>query len=128
MHFVGPDQLHGFERLLTTDIYPADFGWTPDYRKPGERIDWWYHNLSSVSGAGVAEIPNQLEYDDEVAFQGEAELHRLARKQESQPWCLTVSFTHPHDPSVARRQFWDPSQIGSASCTERGRRYVKIPV
>ena len=48
MHFVGPDQLHGFEERLTTDIYPADFGWTPDYRKPGERIDWWYHNLGSV--------------------------------------------------------------------------------
>src|SRR3546814_18341947 len=31
----------------------------------------------------------------------------MARKQESQPWCLTVSFTHPHDPYVARRQFWD---------------------
>ena len=31
MHFVGPDQLHGFEERLTTDIYPADFGWTPDY-------------------------------------------------------------------------------------------------
>ncbi|TVR43025.1 MAG: choline-sulfatase, partial [Rhodobacteraceae bacterium] len=23
MHFVGPDQLHGFEERLTTDIYPA---------------------------------------------------------------------------------------------------------
>jgi choline-sulfatase len=32
MHFVGPDQLHGLESRLTTDIYPADFGWTPDYR------------------------------------------------------------------------------------------------
>jgi choline-sulfatase len=61
MHFVGPDQLHGFEDRLTTDIYPADFGWTPDYRKPGERIDWWYHNLGSVKGAGVAEFTNQYE-------------------------------------------------------------------
>ena len=49
MHFVGPDQLHGFEERLTTDIYPADFGWTPDWRKPGERIDWWYHNMDSVT-------------------------------------------------------------------------------
>src|SRR3546814_19191939 len=81
-----------FKRRSTTDIYPADFGWTPDYRKPGERLDWWYHNLSSVSGAGVAEITNQLENDDEVAFQGEAELYRLARKTESQHWCLTVTF------------------------------------
>jgi choline-sulfatase len=107
MHFVGPDQLHGFEERLTTDIYPADFGWTPDYRKPGERIDWWYHNLGSVTGAGVAEISNQLEFDDEVAFHGNAELLRLARGNDPRPWCLTVSFTHPHDPYVARPRYWD---------------------
>jgi len=107
MHFVGPDQMHGFEERLTTDIYPADFGWTPDYRKPGERIDWWYHNLGSVTGAGVAEITNQLEYDDEVAFQAEQKLYDLARGKDARPWCLTVSFTHPHDPYVARKRFWD---------------------
>jgi len=107
MHFVGPDQLHGFEERLTTDIYPADFGWTPDYRKPGERIDWWYHNLGSVTGAGVAEITNQLEYDDEVAYNAERKLYDLSRRQDDRPWCLTVSFTHPHDPYVARRKFWD---------------------
>lgn len=39
MHFVGPDQLHGFEERRTTDIYPADFGWTPDWRKPDERVN-----------------------------------------------------------------------------------------
>ena len=31
MHFVGADQLHGFEERLTTDIYPSDFGWTADW-------------------------------------------------------------------------------------------------
>jgi choline-sulfatase len=107
MHFVGPDQLHGFESRLTTDIYPADFGWTPDYRKPGERIDWWYHNMGSVTGAGVAEITNQLEYDDDVAFQAVQKIYDLARGSDPRPWCLTVSFTHPHDPFVARRLFWD---------------------
>ncbi len=110
MHFVGPDQLHGFEERLTTDIYPADFGWTPDYRKPGERIDWWYHNLGSVTGAGVAETTNQLEYDDEVAFLANQKIYQLARESEDaerRPWCLMVSFTHPHDPYVARRRFWD---------------------
>ena len=107
MHFVGPDQLHGFEERLTTDIYPADFGWTPDYRKPGERIDWWYHNLGSVTGAGVAEISNQMEYDDEVAFHATQKVYDLARGHDARPWCLTVSFTHPHDPYVARRKFWD---------------------
>jgi choline-sulfatase len=107
MHFVGPDQMHGFEERLTTDIYPADFGWTPDYRKPGERIDWWYHNLGSVTGAGVAEITNQLEYDDDVAHQATQKLYDLSRGADARPWCLTVSFTHPHDPFVARRKYWD---------------------
>lgn len=107
MHFVGPDQMHGFEERLTTDIYPADFGWTPDYRKPGERIDWWYHNLGSVTGAGVAEITNQLEYDDDVAHQAVQKLYDLSRGADDRPWCLTVSFTHPHDPYVARRKYWD---------------------
>ncbi|RRH93386.1 choline-sulfatase [Mesorhizobium tamadayense] len=110
MHFVGPDQLHGFEERLTTDIYPADFGWTPDYRKPGERIDWWYHNLGSVTGAGVAEITNQMEYDDEVTFLAAQKLYQLSREQDDpsrRPWCLTVSLSHPHDPYVARKQYWD---------------------
>ncbi|MEM8732354.1 MAG: choline-sulfatase [Pseudomonadota bacterium] len=107
MHFVGPDQLHGFEERLTTDIYPADFGWTPDYRKPGDRIDWWYHNMGSVTGAGVAEITNQMDYDDEVAHHARAKLYDLARGDDARPWCLTVSFTHPHDPYVARKCYWD---------------------
>ncbi|PRY93068.1 choline-sulfatase [Hasllibacter halocynthiae] len=107
MHFVGPDQLHGFEERLTTDIYPADFGWTPDYRRPGERIDWWYHNMGSVTGSGVAEITNQMEYDDEVAHFARMWLYDAARGHDPRPWCLTVSFTHPHDPYVARREFWD---------------------
>ncbi|MBK8063062.1 MAG: sulfatase-like hydrolase/transferase, partial [Betaproteobacteria bacterium] len=30
MHFIGADQLHGYEERLTTDTYPADFSWTPN--------------------------------------------------------------------------------------------------
>lgn len=107
MHFVGPDQMHGFEERLTTDIYPADFGWTPDYRKPGERIDWWYHNMGSVTGAGIAEVSNQMEYDDEVAFNAKRKIYDLSRGKDVRPWCLTVSFTHPHDPYVTRKKYWD---------------------
>ena len=107
MHFVGPDQMHGFEERMTTDIYPADFGWTPDYRKPGERIEWWYHNMGSVTGAGIAEISNQMEYDDEVAYHATRKIYDLSRGNDARPWCLTASFTHPHDPYVARKKYWD---------------------
>ena len=107
MHFVGPDQLHGFEERLTTDIYPADFGWTPDWSDPDGRFDWWFHNMDSVRFAGVAEASNQLDYDDEVGFQAVRKIRDLARTADARPWMLTVSFTHPHDPYVQRREYWD---------------------
>ena len=107
MHFVGPDQLHGYEERLTTDIYPADFGWTPNWREPDERFDWWFHNMDSVTNAGVADVTNQLDYDDDVGFHAIRKLRDLARTSDDRPWFLTVSFTHPHDPYAARREFWD---------------------
>ena len=107
MHFVGPDQLHGFEERRTTDIYPADFGWTPDWRAPDERIDWWYHNMDSVTNAGTAEVTNQLLFDDEVGYHAQRALHDLARAADDRPWLLVASFTHPHDPYVTRREYWD---------------------
>ena len=107
MHFVGADQLHGFEERLTTDVYPGDFGWTPDWSRPGERVGWWYHDAASVKESGVAEITNALEYDDEVAFHAVRRLYDHARYGEGEPLALCVSFTHPHDPYVARRRYWD---------------------
>jgi choline-sulfatase len=63
--------------------------------------------MSSVLEAGVAEITNQLEYDDEVAFHAVRRLFDHARYEPETPLCLCVSFTHPHDPYVARRRHWD---------------------
>ena len=107
MHFIGPDQLHGFSQRLTTEIYPADYSFTPNWLKPDERIDVWYHNMSSVHEAGTAEVTFQLEYDDEVAFHSIRKLFDYARNPEQLPFMMVVSFTHPHDPYVARREFWD---------------------
>lgn len=107
MHFVGADQLHGFEERLTTDVYPADFGWVPDWTRPEERIDLWYHNMSSVVQSGPAAITNQLAYDDEVGTQAMRWLYDAARNEDDRPFCLVASFIHPHDPYAARRRFWD---------------------
>ena len=107
MHFIGADQLHGFEQRLTTDIYPADFGWVPDWTRPDERIDLWYHNMSSVKQAGVAAITNQLAYDDEVGAHAVAAIYNHARGTDDRPLCLVTSFIHPHDPYTARREYWD---------------------
>ena len=51
MHFVGPDQLHGYQDRLTTDVYPSDFTWHPDWDRADERLDW-YHNMEVVTKAG----------------------------------------------------------------------------
>ena len=63
--------------------------------------------MGSVTGAGVAEITNQMEYDDEVAYHANRKIYDLSRGHDARPWCLTVSFTHPHDPYVARQKYWD---------------------
>jgi choline-sulfatase len=106
MHFCGPDQLHGFEARLTTDIYPADFGWTPDWDRPLERPDW-YHNMSSVTEAGPCVRTNQLDFDEEVVFAAEREIFDKARGLDSRPLLLVASLTHPHDPFAITKPFWD---------------------
>ncbi len=106
MHFVGPDQLHGFEERLTTDIYPSDFGWTPDWEQPDQRASW-YHNMLSVMQAGLCVTSNQIDYDEEVAFHATRKLYELARAADERPFLLLASFTHPHDPFAMTREYWD---------------------
>jgi choline-sulfatase len=110
MHFVGPDQMHGFEQRVTTDIYPSDFAWTPDWEAPDERIDKWYHNMQTVKESGVAQATFQIDYDDEVEFVARRWLFDFARGKasgEAAPFAMVASFIHPHDPYVARPEWWN---------------------
>lgn len=107
MHFVGPDQLHGFEERLTADIYPGDLDWTPDWRLPADEQLPWYHTMESVLEPAVAVASMQQDYDDEVAFRAVRKLFDLAREDAERPFFLVVSFTNPHDPWELRRRYWD---------------------
>jgi choline-sulfatase len=107
LHFVGPDQLHGFEERLTTDVYPAGSDWIPDWGRPLDERLPWYHDLSSVLDAGVSEATLQLDYDEEVGFRSVRKLYDLARAADDRPFFLLVSFTHPHDPFEVPRAYWD---------------------
>lgn len=106
MHYCGPDQLHGFEERLTTDIYPADFGWTPDWTRPAERPPW-YHTMDSVTQAGACVRTNQIDFDDEVVYAARQKLFDIARTRDPRPFCLVVSMTHPHDPYAIAQPYWD---------------------
>jgi choline-sulfatase len=106
MHFCGPDQLHGFEERLTTDIYPADYAWTPDWTHFAERPDW-YHVMDSVTQAGPCARTNQIDFDEEVVFTAQQRLFDIARGSDARPFCMVVSLTHPHDPFTITDEYWN---------------------
>ena len=117
MHFVGPDQLHGFETRLTPEIYPTDMSWTPDplANAPGFGVS----TMDTVLDAGPVAGSMQIDYDEDVTHQAIRKLHALARAPERPPFLLTVSLTQPHDPYVSLPEYWalyedvpiDPPQV-----------------
>ncbi len=107
MHFVGADQLHGFDERLTLDIYPASFQWTGDWNEPTQEHS---NDARSFTLAGPCTRNVQMDYDEEVLHRARRKLHDLARGvdiDDGQPWHMTVSFTHPHDPYQCSHEHWD---------------------
>lgn len=104
MHFIGPDQFHGFEKRLTADLYPADFAWVPNWRNEGKRDT---NDPRAVRIAGVCQRSVQIDFDEEVTFKAVQHLYDLARSDDRRPFFLQVSYTHPHEPYLCRKEFWD---------------------
>ena len=104
MHFVGPDQLHGFEERPLTDVYPAGFDWVPDWRLADDERLPWYHDLRSVLQAGPVTATLQTDYDEAVVAHA---LDTIAAHDTAQPLLLVVSFTHPHDPYEVPHAYWN---------------------
>ncbi len=113
MHFVGPDQFHGFEERLTPEIYPADMSWTPeaDFRDmtggENKERNFGVSTLDTVRDAAPVAHSMQIEYDEDVIHQARREIYALKRRNESRPFLLTVSLTQPHGPYVTRQAYWD---------------------
>jgi choline-sulfatase len=106
MHFIGPDQLHGFEERLVTDIYPADFAWTPNWRAgPSDKPSGI--SMRNVTEAGVCVRSLQMDYDDEVEHHAIQRIYDLAREGDRKPFFMTVSFSHPHPPYTTAKEHWD---------------------
>lgn len=106
MHFIGPDQLHGFAERLTTDIYPADFAWTPNWAA-GPRDKPSGISMVNVLQAGPCVRSLQMDYDDEVEHLAIQRLYDLARAPDRKPFFLAASFSHPHPPYTAGQEWWD---------------------
>ena len=104
MHFVGPDQLHGFERRLTTDIYPGDFSWTADWSKDGFE---GATDIRMLTESGISARNVQIDYDEDVTHKAVQEIYDSARSDDTRPFFLQVSYTHPHDPYLCLQKHWD---------------------
>lgn len=111
MHFIGPDQHHGFEERLTTDVYPADLDMVPDWNRPLADKLQWYHEADPVFSAGATKANVQQDFDDEVIFRTLRHLNDRKRANqaagESRPFLMVTSFIHPHDPYEPPRENWD---------------------
>jgi len=106
MHYVGPDQLHGYAERLTTDIIGADFVLTPDWRE-GEHSNPASATVRMVQQSGSCKRSLQIDYDDEVEHCALQKLWDLARSAQERPFFLTISFTHPHSPYTASEEHWE---------------------
>lgn len=60
MHFVGPDQQHGFEERLTAEIYPTDFQWTSSWEEA--EIEMHAPDTRYATNIGVARWTGQMDY------------------------------------------------------------------
>ncbi len=104
MHFIGPDQFHGFEKRLTADLYPADFAWVPNWDNEGKRDT---NDPRAVQVAGVCHRSVQIDFDEEVTHHAIQQIYDIARSDDDRPFFLQVSYTHPHEPYLCQKEYWD---------------------
>jgi len=106
MHFIGPDQEHGFNQRSVTDVYPANFQWIADWQA-GPAFVPSGTALNGVVEAGPCIRTMQEDYDDEVEHSAIQSLYDRARETDHQPFFQIISFTSPHTPFTVSQDYWD---------------------
>ena len=122
MHFVGADQLHGFSRRLTTDIYPADFDWVkPEWIRiketHGEQAEevmgsrrGYHARQYTGEGVRVGAWNHALSYDEETHLRALEYLHARGTTRSAGnegPFLLCASYHHPHEVFWPPKPYWD---------------------
>lgn len=108
MHFVGPDQLHGFDERLVGDINSRlPFGDYPNLGPAGVAFGLAPEPLAH-SGPGITTLQA---FDRTVADAATAWLKERVEErragQERVPFCLVVGLFLPHPPFVATPESYD---------------------
>lgn len=107
-HFIGPDQLHGFQSQLAFDLHASNHHGVFDWEKgtPPAARPW-----PGVAQAGPG-ITREIEVDDAVEAAALAYIRDPERK--ARPWALDVGFIAPHFPLVVPQRYWEmysPEQV-----------------
>lgn len=96
MHFIGSDQLHGFRRRLTTDVYPSTYDWSYDLLPDdSEELAFEFYKQYQAANIGPGWT---LELQEETHFRS---IEYLRQTGES-PFLLVSSYTNPHLGRLAR--------------------------
>jgi len=108
IHFVGPDQHHGFQKRLLPNIYPTDFSWTKsrDNKIPKSHAQNYLGDAVRVGRKG-----RNLEMDERAHSEALTYLKQkgMEKRQDTsyQPFFLCVSYNFPHEPFWPPKKYWD---------------------
>mgnify|MGYP006157296891 FL=1 len=98
MHFIGPGQLHGFKRRLTTDIDSSDLNsvkqeWIDIKKNQGHDYDEVMSNRQAYNAKGytgegvhIGQWHNALSYDEETHFRSLEYLRARGNKPDPLCW------------------------------------------
>ncbi len=101
VHFVGPDQRHGFQKRFIQSNYPADYRWV---KSREEKIPRDHYKNYIASGVKIGKTNRSSELD-ELAH-GKA-IEYIHEKDGKQPFFLFVSYNFPHEPFLPPQKYWD---------------------
>ncbi|HEU5317723.1 MAG TPA: choline-sulfatase [Chloroflexota bacterium] len=99
-HFIGPDQLHGFQAQLAFDLHASNHHGVFDWEKGTPRAARPWPGVAQA-GPGTT---REIEVDDAVEEAALAYIKDPARKE--RPWALDVGFIAPHFPLVVPEKYW----------------------
>lgn len=106
MHFVGHDQMHGFERRVHDEFAHKP---TPychaDWDKPQEDA---HRMLSALKNAGPTAEPTKVQrFDEAVTEAALQELSFLTSGESGRPWALMVGLYLPHLRYAVSQEYYD---------------------
>lgn len=105
MHFNGPDQRHGFDQRIVSDVTPYVYG--QDKGSLGRILDngpWFTGpHAKSIQRSGPGECAYE-QYDQHVA---QTASDWITSRKSDQPFMMTVGFVLPHAPFVCSKEDFD---------------------